>query len=151
MERLKRACLTGLTFALTGPIFAILGYGLLGFIIAGTDASDPMSWLGMLWLLPFGYAFAFLPAGLSGLILGALTSPGRTLPFTGLAILLGAMAAFGVTLFDESPPDLSEGVINLTALGAFSGLMTGLTSSLLARRRQKKAGPAAQSQDLPVA
>ena len=121
MDRLKSTLLTAATFGATGPVFGTLAYAAWGFVLLDEGPGIGSSLLGALWLIPFGYVVGFLPAVAAGLITGLL-GRGLGVPlFIGLGMFAGA-TVMGITAgLLASPPELSEGVVNLVAIGAIAG------------------------------
>jgi len=138
MNRLNRAVSTAITFGLTAPIFATLGFFALAFFFSpGEEFAVTGTLLGAVWLLPFAYILVLAPAALSGAFLGVFPGPASGWRFILAAGGAGALVASGIGFFDADEPGFSEGVANLAAIGAVSGLLSGTTSSFLHRRRAK--------------
>ena len=132
MNPLKPALLTALTFAGVGPLVGTIGYAAWSFSLPGSPPSPVGAILGTLWMLPFGYMMGLIPAAVTGLIVGLVAHRYRAAVFVGLSVLVGALVMLGVSALGSSLSN-TEGALNLAALGAVSGGVSGLVSRMLAR------------------
>lgn len=135
MGRAKRALLTALTFGGVGPLAGTLAFAVAG-VAAGADMGEGgIAALAILWMLPFGYVLGFLPAALTGALVGAAAPQRPAWLYVLIAGAVGAAVAGGYAFFDSSERTVSEGVINLALIGAVGGLASGLVSAVLSHRR----------------
>lgn len=131
MKRLTSGMKNAVAFGAVGPAIGVVVYGLWGWALSQDDS--PASLLGILWLLPFGYILAGLPAIITGFVIGLLVEPDRPWAYVGVSGLVGGLAAGAVAFLDATAPSVSEGVVNLTLIGALAG--SGVAGARLLVRR----------------
>ena len=146
MNRLKSALKNALAFVVVGPAIGVLIYGLWASTLA--ESQDAANWLGVIWLLPFGYFLGGVPAAVTGFLIGLAVQPSRPLAYLGTSGLVGALVAASIALLDSSEPSSMDGVANLTVIGALASLGaagTRLLFNLLRSADDKGAGTARAS------
>lgn len=139
MNRLKAPLLTALTFGAIGPFVGTLAYAVWGFRLGETEPEIGLAILGAVWLLPFGYMIGLLPAAVTGLLVGGLGGRLGTPLFIGLGMLVGAAVMAVAAGLLASPPEFSEGVVNIALIGAVAGGLSGAASRALVRARSARA------------
>lgn len=120
MNRLKSALKNALAFVVVGPPIGVLAYSVWGWTLTGVP--DASAWLGILWLMPFGYMLGGLPAAMTGFVIGLVVQPTRPVVYLGTSAFVGALAAGSIALLDSSEPSSMDGVANLTVIGALASL-----------------------------
>jgi hypothetical protein len=129
--------LTALTFGFTGPAF-----GTAAYLIWGLSLSDepilPLEVLSAgLWMLPLGYLIGFIPAALTGLVVGG----GRRWLTPATYVVASAIAAFvmtwGLSLLEASDPSSDSGGVTLGVIGALAGVLSALASLGLGRLKTR--------------
>lgn len=136
MGRLKSGLKNSVAFGAVGPAIGVVIYGLWGWALSEGDG--PASLLGILWLLPFGYILAGLPAVITGFVIGLMVEPDRLWPYVVVSGLVSGLAAGGVAFFDAAAPSVSEGVVNLTLIGALAGFGVAGARLLFRRLRSRR-------------
>ncbi|KPF84997.1 hypothetical protein IP78_00330 [Brevundimonas sp. AAP58] len=136
VKRLTSGLKNAVAFGAVGPAIGVILYGLWGWALSQGDG--PASLLGILWLLPFGYILAGVPAVITGFIIGLLVEPDRSWPYVVVSGLVGGLAAGGVAFLDATAPSVSEGVVNLTLIGALAGVGVAGARLLFRRFRSRR-------------
>jgi hypothetical protein len=136
VKRLTSGLKNAVAFGAVGPAIGVVIYGLWGWALSQDDG--PASLLGILWLLPFGYILAGIPAVITGFVIGLLVEPDRPWPYVGVSGLVGGLVAGGVAFLDATAPSVSEGVVNLTLIGALAGVGVAGARLLFRRLRSRR-------------
>ena len=138
-SRMHSAFVAALWFGLAGPAIGTLIYAAWGAMASDTSTTHGASFLGALWMLPFGYLLGLVPAAMAGLVTGFLGRDLRTAPFIALAAAVGAIAMGLVGLFDATEVEITEGVINLAIMGGLAGGSSGALCRAFSPRRRDAA------------
>ncbi|WP_296815393.1 hypothetical protein [Brevundimonas sp.] len=143
MRSLKTALLTAVTFGLVGPLFGTIAFAVWG-LAESTEPASGWAVLAILWMLPFGYMFGFVPAVLTGFLAGLVRGRVSSAVYVAASAIAGFAVTWGLATLTASGPDLDGGGVNLAIIGAIAGLCSGVVSSALGRRRRQpvSAGPA---------
>lgn len=133
MKNLKPALLTALIFAATGPLAGALAYAVWGFSLLDDTPTIVDAIFGAIWMIPFGYVIGLVPAALTGLIVGILARRYSAAVYVGLSAVVGALVMAAFSALTASPAGVTDGVLNLAALGAGAGALSGIVSRALVR------------------
>lgn len=131
-SRIHSGLMTALWFGLAGPAIGTLVFAAWGSL--ESDATNGVSFLAGLWMLPFGYLLGLVPAALAGLVTGFLGRDLGTASFVALGTAVGAAAMGLFGLFDGSEAEVTEGVVNLAILGGLAGGLSGALSRAFSSR-----------------
>lgn len=138
MTNLKPALLTALIFGVTGPFAGALAYAVWGFSLLDEPPTVVDAILGTIWMIPFGYVIGLVPAASTGLIVGILARRHSAGVYIGLSAVVGALVMATSSALTASPAGVTEGVLNLAALGAVAGAVSGIVSRSLIRSGQTR-------------
>lgn len=139
MNRLKSALKNAVAFFVVGPVIGVLIYTVWGRTL--TSGQDWAAWLGILWLLPFGYLLGGLPAAITGFLIGLVAQPTRPVLYLATSGVAGALAAASIALLDSSEPSSIDGVANLALIGAFASVGTAGVRLMFNLMRSTRARP----------
>jgi hypothetical protein len=138
MNRLKSALKNAVAFFVVGPVIGVLIYTVWGWTL--TSGQDWSAWLGILWLLPFGYLLGGLPAAITGFLAGLVVQPGRPYLYLATSGVVGALVAASIAWLDSTAPSSMDGVANLTLIGALASVGTAGVRLLFNLLRSRRAG-----------
>lgn len=140
-KTVKPALLTALIFAVTGPLVGAVAYAVWGFSLLDQPLTVGGAIFGTIWMIPFGYMLGLVPAALTGLLVGLLARRYSVAVYVAVSAVVGAlmMAAFSVA---DSPEGAFGGVLNLAAIGAIAGGVSGVISRSLIKARAAPLGGA---------
>jgi len=132
-QTIGNVILSTVVFCVAGPPFGALAFGVWGVALQ----PSPEAFLGILWVLPFGYFVGLIPAALTGIGVGMVAPRLRNaVAFILASAMIGFLVAGGWAAWNGTGPTNWSGIANFAAMGGFAGLCSGgLVWPMLGRSR----------------